>query len=161
METPSRAEERGQPQRLYVNALLRRPTCRHHRPRQVGMQPTRAIRDTGEVPAMERRRLQEAENAVIHRRTRQLHQVIDERLAAKAIRMEEAARFGCGSSCEQARSDGNSPGQELRSRVLPANLSVGIGDTFWLRELNMFSGTPKPVGKFGDCGRLCWIDSNC
>jgi hypothetical protein len=59
--------------------------------RQLRMQPTRAIRDAGEVSGMKRRRLKEAEHPVIHRRTRELHQVIDQRIAPSAIRMQEAA----------------------------------------------------------------------
>jgi hypothetical protein len=48
---------------------------------------------------MEHHRLQEGEHAIIYCRTCQLHKVIDQRIAAATIRMEEAARQiepGCG-----------------------------------------------------------------
>jgi hypothetical protein len=41
---------------------------------------------------MECRRLQESEHAIVHCRTRQLHEIIDKRIAAPPVGMQEATR---------------------------------------------------------------------
>jgi hypothetical protein len=41
---------------------------------------------------MERRRLSEVEHAIIHRWPRQLHEVIEQRIPAAPIRMQETTR---------------------------------------------------------------------
>jgi hypothetical protein len=75
-----------------VDALLRHTACCYDGSRQLGMEAARAIGDAGEVPSMERRRLQEPQHAIIRCRTRHLHEVVDQRIAASPIRMQKPAR---------------------------------------------------------------------
>jgi hypothetical protein len=82
----------SQPCRLLLQSSLRHTTIRHNHPRQLRMEATGAIRDSGEITSMERRRLKEGEHAIIYRRSHEFHEVVDQRITPAPIRMEEATR---------------------------------------------------------------------
>jgi hypothetical protein len=62
-------------------AALSHTACRYYQPGQLRMEATRPIRDGREVARMEGRCLQKFKHAIIHRWSRQFHEVVHQRIA--------------------------------------------------------------------------------
>src|SRR5262245_14670634 len=146
-------------------------TIRRHYARQLALQPTRAVRDTPKVARMERRRLQEAEHVIIHRRSRQLCEV---RLARLRRASEERAVARSSLPMPPMRLDGDAPNlsaapypetaiwsnsQWARERCLV--LSNGAAGCHPPDTVTLASPPGKPDGAVRSAGDPCMADRVC